>query len=25
MKTKESGKIVEEKHGIFHFVPFIRE
>jgi len=25
MKTKESGKIVEEKHGIFHVVPFIRE
>jgi len=22
---KEDGKIVEEKHGIFHFVPFIRE
>lgn len=22
---KKNGKIVEEKHGIFHFVPFIRE
>ena len=22
---KKDGKIVEEKHGIFHFVPFVRE